>query len=146
MGKAIFDFNKQILFAEIGAFAGAPLFATFASYLTNSNDFIAYLSVIGAIVGSVILWIATRVYDKRRAGAYALNSLAKDIMYFTPAAFILAMSIYYPSIFYLSRYLFSETGMILSSVIVSQSIAFIAFLTAMNIYRYGLILLVGKHL
>jgi len=145
ISKPAIDFNKEILFGEVGAIIGAPTTGFIVSRLTSSANLIASLSVAGAIIGAAIFWLAMRAYDKRRQGHLTMK-LARDIEYFTPAAFILASVIYYPSLFYFSKYLLLHEYKAVTSVALSQVSAFILFLIAINIYRYFLFRLFGKRL
>ena len=137
------DFNKEILFGEVGALISAPAVSYFASMITKDYNVISLSAVIGAIIGASIFWIAMRIYDKRR-NKMPLENVAKDIAYFTPAAFLISLILYYPTLFLVSHYLLVEGVRVLYSVISSQVIAFLSFLIGVNAYRYVLAYRFGK--
>jgi len=144
MGREIINFNKEIIFGELGSVLGAPLFAFIFSRFVENPDFISGSAVAGGIIGMAIFWIYTRIMDKGEG--YSLKKLADDIKYFTPAAFIIALLFYYPTVFFVSKSFLTNNHRVLYSVIVAQVAAFLFFLTGMNIYRYFLYKVIGKKL
>ena len=136
MYKKIFDFNKEILFGELGAVISAPIIAYFASLFTTSTNIISAVAVLGSIAGASLFWILMRAYDESRR--HELSHLATDIGYFTPAAFLATLLFYYPTLFLISRHLLSQDYRVAASVILSQILAFSMFLVAMNLYHFYL--------
>lgn len=146
MKRSTFDFNKELIFGEVGAMICAPLSAFIASKFTNTTDIISSIAVAGSILGACIFWIAMRISDQKKRHMLSKNKFIKDIELFTPVAFVLTLLIYYPSLFLISKYLLTQGNKVISSVIGSQLIAFATFLAAINIYRIILIKLYNKEL
>jgi len=144
MEKSLVNFNKEIIFGEVGSVLGAPLFAFILSRFVKEPDFISGSAVAGGIIGMAVFWLYTRITDKGEG--YSLRKLADDIKYFTPAAFIIALLFYYPTVFFVSKSFLTNHHRVLYSVIVAQIAAFLFFLLGMNIYRYFLDKIIGKKL
>jgi len=144
MNKLTFDFNKEILFGEVGALIGAPLSAFLISKITVSTHLVSSFAVGGAIAGASIFWLFMRIYDKEQEKRFSFRSLESDISYFTPAAFLLTVLVYYPVLFLLSKHLLTQDYKVVSSIIISQVVAFSLFLTSINVYRYILKKFYGK--
>ena len=140
------DFNKEILFGEIGALISAPSTAFLASLITHNKSFISALAVLGSLAGASLFWLIMRAFDEKKDMIFSIQNMALDIGYFTPAAFLCALFIYYPSLFIMSRHLLTQDYRVISSVIISQAIAFTLFLVAMNTYRHLLWKMTGKEL
>ena len=136
--KALIDFNKEILFGELGAVLSAPAMAYITSLLTQNTRTISALAVIGSIVGASLFWILMKIHDEKVRHIFSGRHLVKDIEYFTPAAFLCTLLFYYPTLFLFSRHLLTQDYKVVSSVIISQIAAFILFLAALNAYRYVL--------
>ncbi|MEK6823551.1 MAG: hypothetical protein AABY06_00815 [Nanoarchaeota archaeon] len=136
--KNTINFNKEIIFGEIGALIGAPLSAYIISEFTSNVKYIAFSAVLGGIIGGALFWLSIRSYDKKIEKKFSVKNLAEDIIYFTPIAFLVSLFIYYPILFFYSEYLINDQHKILYSVMFSQLIAFSLFLIMMNIYRYFL--------
>jgi len=141
-----FNFNKQILFGELGALISTPLISFIVSRFTSTPNIISSFAVGGAIFGACVFWLLMRVYDEKTTKGIPVKHIASDISYFTPGAFALAMLVYYPSLYLGSKYLLVGDYGVLSSVILSQAIAFSLFLIAVNIYRYFIWKYFGKKL
>lgn len=142
----IFDFNKEIIFGEVGAIIGAPALGCISSQVTNSPSLISTSAVIGSVLGAALFWFSMRVYDKKRRGQLSKRGFIEDIVYFTPVAFVLALLLYYPSLFLVSKYLIKHHNAVIFSVLFSQFIAFFFFIISINLYNYFLFKLVGKRL
>jgi len=138
MHKRIFDFNKEILFGEFGALISAPIAAFIASQFTKSASFISAVAVLGSLAGASLFWIAMRAFDEKRRHELSVNHLATDVGYFTPAAFLTTLLFYYPTLFFLSRHMINQDYRIVSSVMLSQILAFSMFLIVMNLYHHYL--------
>ena len=134
--KPLVNFNKEILCGEIGALISAPIIGFLASLFTKNISYISSAAVLGSLAGASLFWILMRAYDEKRMHVFTMQHLATDIGYFTPGAFLLALVVYYPSLFLMSRHLLTQDYRVVSSVILSQAIAFTLYLVAMNIYRY----------
>lgn len=143
MTKETLNFNKQILFSELGSLLGAPLFSYITSYFTSSKDIISSFAVAGAIIGAAVFFLGLRAYHKTRKNRLSVKEFAEDLAYFTPVAFIVTLVVYYPTIFFLSRF-FQGFYPVIISVVVSQIIGFILFLIVINAYRQILIKTLGK--
>lgn len=146
LSKEVIDFNKELLFGEVGAMIGAQIFSYIASHLTISASLISYSSVLGAISVAALFWVSIRVYDKKKRKELSRKKFTEDLAYFTPVAFILTSIIYYPSLFFISRYFLEHKDKVIYSVLLSQLIAFSLFLIAINIYRHILLKWFGKKL
>jgi hypothetical protein len=140
------DFNKELLFAEIGSVIFAPSIAFIVSRFTSAPNTISSFAVIGALLGSCLFWLITRIYDQKKIHNFTAKKLFRDLLYFTPVAFIIAMLIYYPSLFLTSRYFLRQGDRAIYAVIGAQAIAFLAFLAAVNFYKYFLFRTIGKKL
>jgi beta-lactamase regulating signal transducer with metallopeptidase domain len=137
MHKRIFDFNKEIIFGELGALISAPIAAFIASQFTKTASFISAIAVLGSLAGASLFWVAMRAIDEKKR--HELSHLASDIGYFTPAAFLTTLLFYYPTLFLLSRHLINQDYRIMSSVVLSQILAFSMFLIVINLYHYYLL-------
>ncbi len=146
ISKEAFDFNKELLFGEVGALIGAQTFSYIASHLTDSVNLISYSTVLGAILAAALFWVSIRVYDEKKRKELSRKKFTEDLAYFTPVAFILTSIIYYPSLFFISRYFLEHKDKVVYSVFLSQLIAFSLFLIAINIYRHILLKWFGKKL
>ncbi len=136
--KNTLNFNKELIFGEMGALIGAPLASYLVSRFTSTIKFISFSAVLGGIIGGIIFWLFMRVYDKKIDKKFSIKNLAEDIIYFTPVAFLISLLMYYPILFFSSEYFLEDQHKILFSVIFAQLIAFSIFLIMMNIYRYFL--------
>ena len=145
-GLSTLDFNKEIIFGEIGALIAIPIMAYLASKVTDSAFILSALAVAGSIIGASAFWIFMRVYDEKKVHIFSMHHLVKDIEYFTPAAFLLTVLVYYPIIFFFSEYLLNRSYYAVYSVVISQAIAFTLFLAAINLYRYSLWKITGEKL
>jgi len=136
LNRPLVNFNKEILCGEIGALVSAPLGALIASLFTINSSYISAVAVLSSLAGASLFWILMRTYDEKHMHVFTMQHLATDIGYFTPGAFVLAVAVYYPSLFLMSRHLLTQDYRVVSSVILSQAIAFTLYLVAMNVYRY----------
>jgi hypothetical protein len=133
------EFNKELIFGEIGAIICAPVMSWIVSRFTNTPSIISATAIIGATAGSVLIWISTRMHHKQKRGDATLKSLAADIAYFTPAALLLTLLIYYPVLFFASKHFLEGAHNVFASVIFSQLAAYALFMIAINCYRFLLI-------
>lgn len=133
--KETINFNKEILFGELGAIVGIQIFGNLFYRLDVPSDLLSYLIVLGAIIGASLFWFAMRLYDKTRKQKYPEKSIIEDISYFAPGSFILTVIFYYPTLFFVTKYLIEKNKLIEYITTIPQIIAFILFLITINIYR-----------
>jgi len=148
ISKDFVNFNKEIIFGEVGALIGAQITSYIVSEFTTIASTISKAAVIGSIIGASIFWVSARIYDKRKSSktGFSKKKFVEDIAYFTPVAFLLTSLIYYPSLYYLSEYLIENFGKVSIPVFFSQLGAFILLLAALNLYKYLLFKFTGKQL
>lgn len=137
------EFNLQVISGEVGAILGGPTSSFIASQYTSTRDIISAAAVLGSIIGGAILFLSLRVYHKSKKEDHSGGKFVNELAYFTPAAFILTLLFYYPTLFFLSRELQTHYSVIIA-VIMSQVTAFILFLSAINLYRVLLMRYTGK--
>ena len=146
ISKEALNFNKEILFGEAGAVIAAPLFSHIFSKFSLSPTVLATWTVISVMVTASLLWLVMRIYDKTRNGKIETGKFIGDLAYLTPVASALAFTIYYPTLFFLSRYFFENSYRVASSAAISQMSAFALFLFSLNMYRYFLLRITGRKL
>jgi len=137
--KDTVNFNKEILFGEIGTLIGTQLFGHYASKIFTSPTKISVFVVLGSIICGSLFWFLMRVYDRKIRKKKSNKALAKEISYFVMASISLAVCIYYPTLFYSTRHFLVHHNVVSYSAIVSQAVAFLLFLVGMNVYRHVLI-------
>jgi hypothetical protein len=135
LSKRFVDFNKQLLFGEIGALMGTPLFPLITSHVTDDPTIISFSAVAGGLVAGSVFWLVVKVYDERKRGLLSVRYLAGQMAWFSPAAFILGLMVYQPTLFLVSRHLIKSGAWVVLAVVASQILAFALFLVAMNLYR-----------
>jgi uncharacterized membrane protein YeaQ/YmgE (transglycosylase-associated protein family) len=140
------NFNKEILFGEVGAIAGIQIVSFTSSRVDYSVNLLSYMIVIGAIVGASLFWFLMRLYDKTRKNKYSEEKIIEDITCYAPAAFVLTSLFYYPTLFFATKYFLEHNRMVEYSATISQIIAFGLFLIGINIYRYIINKYYGKSL
>jgi len=146
LSREAINFNKELIFGEIGAMVGAPLASYVGSRFTSSIDTIATITVIGAAIGASLFWICMRIYDKLKDTELSRKKFLEDLAYLVPVASLLVFTIYYPSLFLLSRYLLENDYRAVTSAVISQISAYVLFLLAINTYRYSLLKIMGRKL
>ena len=146
ISRSFLNFNKEILFGEIGTLIGIQIVDIISFAFKVKVRLIPYLTVLGAIVFGSLFWLFTRVYDKSKEGRYTIKKLLQDMEYFTPASAILTFLIYYPTLFFGTKYFLRHNRRLEFSTITSQLIAFLLFITAINVYRYVLLKVTKKKL
>ncbi len=146
--RSTLHFNKEMVVAELGSFVGTPLAADFVAQFTKVPRYISFAAVAGGIIGSSVLFIITRLWDKNRGEGkkYRSRELIGDLKYLTPVAFLLALIFYYPVVFFVSRYLLLEVHGVTVSAVAAQMAAFMLIATSLNIYRVILMKKIGKEL
>ncbi len=146
ISKSAINFNKELIFGELGAIAGAQVFGYVSSLFSASSNVISSFATIGAIIGAAIFFLSLRIYDKFKEKDLSRKKFANDLLYFTPVAFVLTLLVYYPMLFFADRYLLNNEHHVFYATLAAQLIAFACFLILINIYRYALIKLAGKRL
>ncbi len=146
MLKDIINFNKEILFGEIGAIVGIQTSSIILSRLDLSASFISYAVVLSAIIGASLFWFAMRMYDKTRHQKYLSKNVIEDISYYAPAAFVLTSLFYYPTLFFTTKYFLEHNRLVEFSATIAQVIAFTLFLIGINVYRFILMKYYKKEL
>lgn len=149
ISNSTLDFNKEMILAELGSFVCTPAVAFLFSLFTAIPRLISFGAVIGGIIGSSLMFIATRLWDKKRHAQherYGFRGLIGDLAYLTPVAFILALIVYYPTVFFLSRYLLTHDSRVTISAVAGQLVAFSAMAVCLNVYRIVLRRRFGKEL
>jgi uncharacterized membrane protein YeaQ/YmgE (transglycosylase-associated protein family) len=146
ISRETINFNKEILFGEVGAIVGTQLGGLISSNITNSSTTIAYSVVFGALVGASLFWLIMRIYDKSKKEKYSREKFIFDLKYFTPASAFFTFMCYYPTLFLITKYLLEHQIMVTFSAIFSQFVAFSFFLLGINTYRYVLIKVFNKEL
>lgn len=146
ISKDAVDFNKELLFGELGAIIGAQISSYICSKISSSISVISAFTVIGAIIGAAVFFLSLRIYYKIKNKDFSRRKLVGDLLYFTPVAFILTSIIYYPSLFFFEKYFLTHQYRIAFSTFVSQALAYLFFLISINIYRYILLKTTGKNL
>jgi hypothetical protein len=140
------EFNKEIIFGEIGSLVGAYVAALTAAHLTRSAALISASLIPGTLLGGTIFWLTARIVHQRARGTWSVGVLARDITYFTPAAAVLGFAVYDPAIFLASHFLLVRGAGVVLSVAAGQITAFSLFLASMNGYRLILAKTETRHL
>ena len=140
------DFNKEILYGEVGAILGAAILSAIISHFSSSRVTIAQFAVVGSIVGGGSLFIFKKIKNKIRRGEPILRSIIQDLIYFTPAATPIAVFISYPFLYYLMKFFVKNQWDTFVAGAVSELAGFVIFISCINFYRLGLIKLFHKNL
>jgi hypothetical protein len=146
LSKSFIDFNKQILFGEIGAVVGIQLAPLVTSCFTADPSIISLAAVLGGPLAGSVLWLMVKSHDEKRRGANSVLNLAVQIAFFSPAAFIIGLIVYQPTLFLVARHMLKSGNLVVYSVLISQFAAFAFFLVAINIYRLVLYRIAGKRI
>jgi hypothetical protein len=140
------NFNKQLLFAEIGAVVGTPLASSIAAHFTAHASAISLAAVLGGLVCGSGFWLMVKFRDEHRRGAATVRHLAGQIALFTPAASVVAFLVYHPTVFFMTRHLVAQGHPAALAALTGQMTAFGLFVVALNIYRIVLRRVAGKHI
>lgn len=146
MKQDTIHFNSEVLISGVGGAIGAPIFALIASLIRDSPYFVSFFGMIGAVTGSSSIWLTLRVRNAKIRGEYYKGKLFKDIVYYTPAATILGLLVYQPTLFFLSSHLIQNNVRIFYAVIIGQVSGFLMFAILLNCYRLALEKITGKRL
>ena len=142
----IWEFNKELLFGELGSFLVAYFAANAVAHFTRIAAIISGTAVAGTLIGGTIFWLIARIVHQRAGNRWSARGLAVDIGYFTPATLVLSFLVYDPAIYLVSHALLVGGSSVAASVFVGQTTAFILFLAGMNAYRIILVKVRGRHL
>lgn len=134
--KRFRNFNKEILFGELGSLFAAPTISSLISQVSSNAKIISLSAVFGAIIGASLFWLVMRVYDRKKRNELTITDMTNDFIYLTPGASMLTVLVYYPTLYSLALDKITSGNLgVPVSVIISQAVAFSAFLIAINIYR-----------
>ena len=140
------DYNKQLLIGEIGALVGTPLFPFLGSYLTDDPGILSFLAVVGGLVAGSAFWLVVKIHDEKKQGSHSLGRLVGQIAWFSPAAFVIGLMVYQPTLFLVARWMIRSGAVVVVAVLASQALAFALFLAAMNLYRLVVQRLAGNRI
>ena len=140
------DFNKEILIGEIGSLVGVQFVSLMSIHFSRYQNLIPFFIVLGAMILGSLFWVLARVYYKSKKEKYSEKSFFEDVKYFSPASILFTLVFYYPTLFFAVKYFLEHHRAIEFSAILSQVLAFLAFLVAINIYRYVLFKVFDKKL
>jgi hypothetical protein len=146
ISREAFDFNKEILFGELGSLIGIQVATLLSIHFPRYPNLIPHFIVLGASVIGSLFWLMARIYYKSKKEKYSEKKFLSDIEFFTPASVLFAFLFYYPALFFTSKFLLEHHKAIEFSAILSQVVAFLVFLLAINIYRYILLKVFNKKL
>ncbi len=133
--KGFFHFNKEILSGELGAFLGAQVVGLIVKHLDLTKSQLSFLVVLGAVLGSAMFYLPMRIWHQKQRDDFSVGTFSKDVVLYSMAAIILTISVYYPTLFFLERFLLKFIKEVNLSILVAQSIAFLLFLFFINVYR-----------
>jgi membrane protein YqaA with SNARE-associated domain len=136
LNKRVIDFNKEILIGEIGALVCASIFGFIGSLISKSPNFISIATVIGSAFGGCVSWLITRIYDEKKYKTFSVKKLTKDISFYTPIAFLIAVLVSYPIIILVTHSLFIKEHISYLSSFLGELSGFGVFLILINTYRY----------
>lgn len=130
-----FYFNDEIIFGWIGSIFGSA-FGAYLSFLIFKDDkLIPAFSVAGSIVGNTILFLSVKIHHKIKKKEFSIRNLVHDLEYYTPVAAPISIFIGYPALYFLTRFFIkSGLGSFYSGAL-GAVLAFLIFLTLINIYR-----------
>jgi hypothetical protein len=141
------DFNKEVVYGEIGAVLGSAIASAITSHFFSSSRVrIAQFAVVGSILGGGLLFLLKKIKNKRRRGEPILKSIIHDLKYFTPAAAIIACFICYPTLYYLMKYFVKIGWQTFPAGAISELVSFCIFFCCVNLYRFTLSKLFHKNI
>jgi hypothetical protein len=146
VSKNFINFNKEILFGELGTLIGIQFVDFLSSKFSFPVNLIPHIIVLGAMIGGSLFWLLARVYYKSKEEGYSEKKFFNDIEYFAPASSLFSFIFYYPVLFFATKYFLAHHRQIEFSTIIPQILAFFAFVVGINIYRYILLKVKGKNL
>lgn len=138
MKQRVYYYNKQIILSELGSMLGGPLGGVISHNLTNNHATISLATLAGAIIGSSIIWMILRIHDEKKIQTYTRKKLLKDLLYFVPAATILAALFVYPTIYYGTKTLLELGAPTSIASSIGPLLGMVVYVAVMNIYRITL--------
>lgn len=130
-----FEFNKEIISGGIGSILGSA-FGAYLSFLISKNEnLIPIFSVVGSFIGNTTFFLSTKVYDKIKRKEFSMKNLFKDLAYYTPAAAPISIFIGYPAMYFITQFFIQNGLSAFYSGALGAFLAFLIFLTLINIYR-----------
>ncbi len=129
------EFNKQILYGELGGFFGVQIAAIVGRSFTTNSNLISWYVLIGSFIGGTLFFLTAKINQEKKENRFSGKQLIKELSYFTPVAGTLQLLVYLP-ILKISTYFFLKENFFVSfAAFFSQIFAFLAFLFLLNIYR-----------
>ena len=142
--QSLWFFNKEILLGEVGAIIGAQI-ASFCSFIFKLDHHVtSMLTVAGSLAGSLIGYTGTRIYHQKKMKTLSIEKFTKDVIFYSPAAFILTITVYYPTLYFLDSFFLDKAIHAMISAFIAQFSAFFLFLICINIYRL-ILAKIAKH-
>ena len=80
ISKRAIDFNKEMLFGEIGSFLGAQTFGLVFSNITSNINIISFSVIAGAILGAALFFLSARIYNQSRKRTLSRKKLVGDLL------------------------------------------------------------------
>ena len=130
------DFNKEILFGEVGALVGAVLLGLIAYFIHKNPNIVSILTLIGSVAGGSLLWWIARIHDEKKRNEFSIKKLGRDLSLYTPVAILIALLISYPTIFWVTHAISAKIRFDFLGSFAGELSGFILFLILMNGYRY----------
>ena len=140
------NFNLQIIYGEIGSFFGIQISSLIGKIFTSNSDLLSWIFILGSIIGGSSAFLITRINYEKKQNKFSYKKLIKDISYYTPVASIIGLFVYYPILKLTSLFLLNKGFFISVSALLSQVVAFLFSLLALNIYRELLRRKIGREL
>ncbi len=129
------DFNKEIMFGEIGALTGSALLSYLASLIFWSENTVSAFAVVGSILGSTTLFLLTKIHDKKKRKELSFKNVFNDLKYYTPAAATLRILFGYTLLYFSTRFIIRTGIPALYAGALGEFFSFLIFLLLINIYR-----------
>ncbi|MDO8528638.1 MAG: hypothetical protein Q7S06_01975 [Nanoarchaeota archaeon] len=134
--ERFFEFNKEIVFGEIGAILGSSLGAYLSFLISGNEKLIPTFTVVGSIIGSTTLYLSTKIYHKIKRKELSLKNIFHDLKFYTPVAAPLRIFLGYPILYFLTRYFVRNTNMgAFYAGALGEFLSFLVFLFLINMYR-----------
>ncbi len=129
------DYNKEIIFGEIGALLGSALGGYLSFLISQNENIIPTFAVVGSFIGSSTLFLSTKIYDKKKRKELSFMNIFNDLKYYTPAAAIMRVLFGYSLLYFLtSLFVKMEVGAFYAGAL-GEFLSFLVFLVLINIYR-----------
>ena len=135
LNSRVIEFNKEIFIGEIGAIIGAVVIGFFGSLILRNGKFISFATLFGSILGSSIFWLSARMHDEKNYHRFSVGKFARDITLFTPIAFLISICFSYPTVLFMTNFVFRKDHISFLSSFVGELCGFCVFLIFINIYR-----------